>query len=121
MSKNFPRKAKTFKERPVSHAEHKSRVAAALRRRLYPNTGITRKQLAGLVGVTVETVENWLSGYTDPKGYWLMRLIAVLDVGFANEVAEPHGAMVVKLSDAKRVEAARRYEAAREELLEGVA
>jgi transcriptional regulator with XRE-family HTH domain len=105
----------------VSHAEHKSRVAAALARRMSPHTGLTRKQLARAVGVTVETVENWMSEYSDPKGYALMLLIGFFDEGFANEIAEPHGAKIVKLTSPRKSEAARRYDEAREELLEGVA
>lgn len=49
-------------------AEFKKIFAEALRRRLYPNSGLQRDQFAYALGVHGETVKNWLRGESCPDG-----------------------------------------------------
>jgi hypothetical protein len=49
-------------------AEFKKLFANALRRRLHPNTGLHRDQLAYALGVHAESVKNWLRGESCPDG-----------------------------------------------------
>lgn len=54
--------------------EHLQRVADALARRLYPHTPLHQKVLAGAIGVTRHTVNNWLRGKCDPGSHEMDRL-----------------------------------------------
>lgn len=49
-------------------AEFKKLFADALRRRLHPNTGLHRDQLAHALGMHGESVKNWLRGESCPGG-----------------------------------------------------
>lgn len=83
----------------------RQRFAAALRHRLYPNTGLTKLQLAHAIGKDLKTIENWLAEYSQPDSYVMAELIAFFDTGFANEVYATHGVVVAKLSDVRRAHA----------------
>lgn len=54
--------------------EHRLRIAAALRRRLHPQTNLHPKQLAAAIGVTAMTISNWRRGLVDPGSYELTKL-----------------------------------------------
>ena len=49
--------------------EHLQRISEALRRRLYPHTPLHQKVLAGAIGVTRNTVNNWVNGKCDPGSH----------------------------------------------------
>ncbi len=76
--------------------------ASVLRRRLYPNTGMQRKVLAAALGVSPESVNNWLSGNNEPSASTLAALISFLDPGFVSEL---FGGTVVKLPSPQAAEA----------------
>ena len=108
MQKNFPDSAKTFPERwksRVSRDQFRTRLSGALRRRLYPNTGVTRLHLAQALGKDADTIDNWLNEYSQPDSYVMGDLISFFDPGFANEVYAAHGVVIAKLSDAKKAKA----------------
>ena len=66
---------------------HKTRVAAALRRRLGgPDYPSTVKQLAGLLGCAGQTVHYWLMGSCDPKSYWMGELVGLFGPSFLFEI-----------------------------------
>ena len=76
------------------------RVSAALWRRI--NAGaINRKHLQHALGVSSGTIDNLLSGNSDPSGRVLMGLLTFFDSAFANEILAPTGCTVAKLSDAR--------------------
>lgn len=84
----------------------RKRLSDALRQRLHPNTGLTKAVLAHAIGIKdPTTIDNWLTGYSQPNSYIMGELIAIFDPGFANEVYEAHGVIVAKLSDARRAAA----------------
>jgi hypothetical protein len=89
----------------VSRDLFRKRLADALRRRLAPNTGLTRYQLAHAIGRDPGTIDNWLAEYSQPDSYVMGELIAFFDPAFANEIYAPHGVIVAKLSDARRAHA----------------
>ncbi|MEX1108553.1 MAG: TetR family transcriptional regulator C-terminal domain-containing protein [Dongiaceae bacterium] len=68
---------------------HCQRLAAALQRRLQPAGPWQVRDLALSVGVTPETVQNWLAGQTEPSSWTLGRLMAVLDPLFFVDVYGP--------------------------------
>jgi hypothetical protein len=63
-------------------AAHRKRLSAALRRRLQPQGRLTIKELAAGIGVTTDTVQNWLNESTEPSSWLLGRLLAMLDPAF---------------------------------------
>ncbi|MEX0807977.1 MAG: TetR family transcriptional regulator C-terminal domain-containing protein [Dongiaceae bacterium] len=68
---------------------HCQRLALALQRRLQPAGPWQVRDLAQSVGVTPETVQNWLAGQTEPSSWTLGRLMAVLDPLFFVDVYGP--------------------------------
>lgn len=66
------------------------RVSAALTRRLFPNTNLTRKQLQSAIGISVGTMDNLLSGHHDPSGRVLDKLVAFFKDSFINEIWGAH-------------------------------
>jgi AcrR family transcriptional regulator/plasmid maintenance system antidote protein VapI len=68
---------------------HCQRLAAALQRRLQPAGRWQVRDLAQSVGVTPETVQNWLTGQTEPSSWTLGRLMAVLDPLFFVDLYGP--------------------------------
>jgi TetR/AcrR family transcriptional repressor of bet genes len=70
-------------------AAHRKRLAAALRRRLQPQGRWAIKELAAGIGVTTDTVQNWLNETTEPSSWLLGRLLAMLDPSFFVEAFGP--------------------------------
>ena len=108
MGRYSPSIGKTFIEHGtsgVTRDQFRQRLADALRRRLAPNTGVTRAVLAHAIGKDVATINNWLAERAQPDSYLMGELIALFDPAFANEVYEGHGVVVAKLSDARRAAA----------------
>jgi TetR/AcrR family transcriptional repressor of bet genes len=68
---------------------HCQRLAAALQRRLQPAGPWQVRDLAQAIGVTPETVQNWLAGQTEPSSWTLGRLMAALDPLFFVDVYGP--------------------------------
>jgi TetR/AcrR family transcriptional repressor of bet genes len=68
---------------------HCQRLAAALQRRLQPAGPWQVRDLAQTVGVTPETVQNWLAGQTEPSSWTLGRLMGALDPLFFVDVYGP--------------------------------
>lgn len=62
------------KEKFSTRDEHLMRVAAALNRRLYPNTPLHQKVLGDAIGVTRHTVNNWVRMKCDPGSHEMQRL-----------------------------------------------
>jgi transcriptional repressor BetI len=74
---------------PFGRAAHRRRLATALKRRLQPQGPIATKDLAAAIGVTPDTVQNWLAESTEPSSWLLGRLMAALDPGFFVELYGP--------------------------------
>jgi TetR/AcrR family transcriptional repressor of bet genes len=70
-------------------AAHRKRLATALRRRLQPQGRLAIKELAAGIGVTTDTVQNWLYESTEPSSWLLSRLLATLDPSFFVEAFGP--------------------------------
>ena len=68
---------------------HCQRLAAALQKRLQPAGPWQARDLAQTVGVTPETVQNWLAGQTEPSSWTLARLMGALDPLFFIDVYGP--------------------------------
>jgi DNA-binding XRE family transcriptional regulator len=68
----------------------RERVSVALRRRMYPNTNLSRQQLADRIEISDGTMANLLSARTDPSGPVLDKLIRCFKDGFINEVFGCH-------------------------------
>lgn len=66
------------------------RVQYAIERRLFPNTNLTRQQLAHALRISAGTMNNLLSGSHDPSGRVLDKLVAFFRDGFINEVWGAH-------------------------------
>lgn len=99
---------KTFRElgSGVTRDLFRKRLADALRRRLVPNTGLTKAVLAHAIGIKDPgTIDNWMAEYSQPDSYVMGELIAFFDPAFANEVYQTHGVVVAKLSDVRRAHA----------------
>ena len=97
------------------HRTLRDRLAVALRRRVGIGKAITPKQLAYALRLSPGTIDNLLNGNNDPSGRALMALLTFFDASFANEILEPTGCTVAKLSDA-RAEALRKIAQGMEEL-----
>jgi transcriptional regulator with XRE-family HTH domain len=105
MRKDLPSTGKTFGSHvagQITREDFRRRLSAALARRLQPHTGLSRKGLARAIGKTPETIENYLSGYSQPDGYVMGALMAALGTGFASEVYGPHGLIIARAEDANR-------------------
>ncbi len=72
--------------------------AGVLAKRLYPHTDLRAPELARALGVTPETVHNWLNGVNGPWGWHLVEMIRFFDAGFATEVLAGTGVRAVKLA-----------------------
>lgn len=68
---------------------HCLRLAAALQKRLQPAGPWQLRDLAQTIGVTPETVQNWLAAQTEPSSFTLGRLMAVFDPLFFVDVYGP--------------------------------
>ena len=68
---------------------HCQRLASALQKRLQPAGPWQVRDLAQTVGVTPETVQNWLAGQTEPSSWTLARLMGALDPLFFIDVYGP--------------------------------
>ncbi len=67
-------------------AAHRSRLSAALQRRLVPDTALQPTDLAERVGVDLPTVLEWIAGRREPSSSQFGRLIAALDPAFIVDV-----------------------------------
>jgi transcriptional regulator with XRE-family HTH domain len=72
------------------------KVAAALVRRLHPNTGLHRKQLCAALNISRNTLDGWLAGKNPPTAENLLLLIDFFDAAFAAEVS---GGKILKTPD----------------------
>ena len=88
-------------------------LRGALERRLYPQSNLHRKQLSTTLGVSRNTVDNWLSANHEPQGGHLMALIRFFDSSFAQEISQGH---VTKITDRRAMEAIRKMAEAQQEL-----
>lgn len=91
----------------------RERIATALRRRMYPNTNLHPKQLRHSIGVSENTLNNWLGAHHDMRGPHLMALIRFFDSSFAQEISEGH---VTKITDNRAAIAIRKMADAQREL-----
>ena len=74
------------------------KFAAVLAPRLYPYTELRAPDLARAIGVTPETVHNWLNGVNGPWGWNVVECIRFFGPEFGNEILAGTGCRVVKLS-----------------------
>jgi hypothetical protein len=70
---------------PESRA-HRARLAAALQRRLYPETAVQPTDLAQRIGIELTTLLDWIDGRREPSSSQFGRLIAALDPTFFIDV-----------------------------------
>jgi TetR/AcrR family transcriptional repressor of bet genes len=68
---------------------HRSRVAAALRKRVDPVGTIRREALAASVGVSLKVLEGWLDGRAEPTSWQVGRLIVATDGQLWMEIYGP--------------------------------
>ncbi|MGH6932561.1 MAG: transcriptional regulator BetI [Dongiaceae bacterium] len=68
---------------------HRARFAAALQRRLAPETTLHLPELAGQIGIELEEVYAWLQGATEPSSYVLGQLASRFDPAFLIEIYGP--------------------------------
>ncbi|MGE3968416.1 MAG: transcriptional regulator BetI [Dongiaceae bacterium] len=86
-----PEAANGLTETDVSgRAAHRKRLSAALKRRLQPQGPLAVKDLATAIGVTPDTVQNWIAESTEPSSWLFGRLMAALDPSFFVELYGPH-------------------------------
>lgn len=73
---------------------HRRRIAAALARRVGNGRDheLTVKQIAGLIGVSGQSVHNMLNARHDPSSYLMGQLVAVFGLDFLLEVYGELGA-----------------------------
>lgn len=98
-----PPDPKTFREQ----------LANALRRRLHPNSNLHPKQLRHVLGISENTLNNWLSGHNEPRGSHVMALIRFFDSSFSLEISQGH---ITKIIDRRAAEAIRKMVEAQAEL-----
>src|SRR5262249_61890903 len=67
-------------------AAHRARLAAALQRRLVPETTLQPSDLAERVGVDLPAMLEWVAGRREPSSSQFGRLIAALDPAFIVDV-----------------------------------
>lgn len=93
------------------------RVKWALRRRLHPNTALSRHDLARATDLSDRTIDKLLSGYSKPSADTLDTLRRFLGVGFIAEVFAAPG--LEDLDARRRRAAAELMEKARQLLMTG--
>lgn len=102
----------------MTKQEWRRRYAAALRRRLYPNTTLTRQQFAHAMGWSVDTLDNHLSEYSQPDAYRMGQAMgffySIGDYSFAIEV---YGEVITPLTKSAKSTALRALDAARDALI----
>ena len=94
------------------------RVKAALERRLFPKTNLTRKQLQHTLHISTGTMDNLLNGHHDPSGRVLDLLVAYFRDSFVNEIWEAHNIHCIDTMAERRADALRRIADAQAELRE---
>jgi TetR/AcrR family transcriptional repressor of bet genes len=67
-------------------AAHRARLAAALQRRLVPETALQPTDLAEQVGVDLPSMLEWIAGRREPSSSQFGRLLAALDPAFVVDV-----------------------------------
>ena len=81
-----PQPATAPAELKPESAAHRARVAAALQRRLVPETALQPADLAERVGVDLPAMLEWIAGRREPSSSQFGRLIAALDPAFIVDV-----------------------------------
>jgi TetR/AcrR family transcriptional repressor of bet genes len=76
----------TAVESTPESAAHRARLAAALQRRLVPETALQPSDLAERVGVDLPAMLEWVAGRREPSSSQFGRLIAALDPAFIVDV-----------------------------------
>jgi hypothetical protein len=66
--------------------DHRRRLAAALRRRVFPETALQPTELAARLDIGIATILDWLDGRSEPSSSQLGRLIAIFDPTFIMEL-----------------------------------
>lgn len=80
----------------------REKSSAALRRRLFPATNLTIKQLAYAVRISEPTVWNLLSGNNDPSGRVFFKLVDFFGAPFLHEVFGGPNIHVLDPRDARK-------------------
>ncbi|HEY4163046.1 MAG TPA: transcriptional regulator BetI [Dongiaceae bacterium] len=115
-----PKRMRTEEDPPIELAiqevqgrdAHRSRIAAALRKRVEPVGNLRREALAASVGVSAKTLDGWLDGRAEPSSWQIGRLIAATDSQVWMEIYGPIHEEVQRRFEAKLAQ--QRAEAERE-------
>ena len=108
-----PKRFKTENEAPIElvldqdlqgRDAHRSRIAAALRKRVEPVGPLRREALAASVGVSSKTLEGWLDGRVEPSSWQLGRLIVATDSQLWMEIYGPLHEEMQRRFEAKLVQ-----------------
>ena len=79
--------------------EFRDRMAAAIKLRLHPFTHITQKALAQGIGVTRNSVNNWVNAKSEPTAYLVSRIDAYFyGHGYFGFLAEIYGDLAEPMS-----------------------
>lgn len=80
----------------------REKTSAALKRRLFPQTNLTTKQLAYALRISEPTIWNLLSGNNDPSGRIFFKLVEFFGAQFLHEVFGGPGIHVLDPRDARK-------------------
>lgn len=108
----------------MTRQQWRSKYANALRRRLSPNTSLTRQQFAHAMGWSVDTVDNHLSEYGQPDAYRMGQAMGFFySMGDHTFAVEVYGDVITPLTKKAKIgDALAALDAARDALLaEGAA
>lgn len=122
MQKNLLSNGKTFPEHRsvfVTRQQWRRGYANALRRRLSPNTSLTRQQFAHAMGWSVDTVDNHLSEYGQPDAYRMGQAMSFFySIGDHTFATEVYGDVITPLTKKAKIGTAlAALDAAREALI----
>jgi transcriptional regulator with XRE-family HTH domain len=94
----------------------REKSSAALKRRLFPNSNLTTKQLAYALRISEPTIWNLLSGNNDPSGRVFSKLVEFFGAQFLHEIFGGPNIHVIDPRDSRKADALRRMAEAQEEL-----
>lgn len=82
----------------------REKSSAALKRRLFPHTNLTTKQLAYALRISEPTIWNLLSGNNDPSGRIFFKLVDFFGAPFLHEVFGGPNIHVLDPRDARKAQ-----------------
>lgn len=82
----------------------REKTSVALKRRLFPNSNLTTKQLAYALRISEPTIWNLLSANNDPSGRIFFKLVEFFGAGFLHEVFGGPNIHVLDPRDARKAQ-----------------